>query len=175
MPRGKAIHRMTLEEFLGDYTEGTQRSDVKWDGSTVFFEGKRRILSVMYTRKGKIFVVADICDKKEAKDVRVLAVAEGMKIVGYKDNIYDEGAYLLVHPRWRRVGIGTEIMFQALRNFGYLFTSPLSAQGLRNRKRVHARFVEEALIEGRKVPEKVLAGYPELKGRYTGIGERLGA
>ncbi|MCB7129171.1 MAG: hypothetical protein J3T61_06515, partial [Candidatus Brocadiales bacterium] len=73
-----------------------------------------------------------------------------------------EGVDVTVAEEFQGHGIGTELDYLLRKDFPTRESGGLTETGEKTVRRVHKRFVEESLSEGKPVPAAVLAEYPEL-------------
>ena len=111
----------------------------------------------------------EILQKPEPYEM-TLALFHNGKIVGFASDEFGASGVYLQQP-YQGMGLGTLLMLEFLKITGRLQRGKkigqMTSWGSYMTRNLHKQIVDEALQEGKFVPEKILNEYPDLKEKYV--------
>ena len=161
--------QMTKEEYIKAINPGNYRIKPS-DRPTVYsadiegmYSPNAKIISKGKDEAGNLIVI-------RREDDSYYAEVNG-RPAGYALELGDGSVDVTVAVEFQGHGIGTELDYLFRKDFPMRLSGGMTLAGERTVRRVHKKFVEQALSEGRPVPQEVLKEYPDLTTNFKSFAE----
>lgn len=158
--------------FIKNIDRNNMHFELKMRKDINYYCKKDQNGEIMRDEKGDaVYLTPEEIDAKgyEKYDITVGLIYNG-KVVGFAaDEFGASGVYL--EQEFQGMGLGTLLMYEYLKQTQRLNSGrkigQMTNKGYNMTKNIHKMIVEEALKQGKKVPENVLNYYPDLKSKYV--------